>query len=45
MRPLGWVLLTVTWVGIITALTFCLGRVMRAETVDGKARKRGAKSD
>ena len=45
MQPLGWIFLTVVWVAIIAAVTYCLVRVMQAETADGKARKNRAKSD
>jgi hypothetical protein len=45
MQPLGWIFLTITWVAIIAALSYCLSRVMRAEAAAGKPRKGRTKSD
>lgn len=32
MQPFGWILLTAFWTGIITALCYCLIRVLKTHT-------------
>jgi hypothetical protein len=45
MQPIGWLFLCVAWVSIISALAYCLTRVLRAQPEEGKPHKGRRKND